>query len=140
MSGTEIIDVIGLIPPTLKDVGVLVLILSLVEISPVKLNPWGWLQSFAELPAKVAKLEHEFNDDRAFRWRSLIFNRARELEKSLKQGDLFRREWWDDTIATIGDYERYCEANPTFKNEVAIQTITYFKNQYQYALKCDLFL
>ena len=140
MSGYEAIELINLIPPSIKDIGIAVFVLSIVEIAPVKVNPWQWLRSFAELPKRLENLEHEFNDDRAFRWRSLIFSRARELEKSLKTGDLFRREWWDDSIETIGNYERYCEGNPNFKNELAVQTIAFFKNQYQYALENNLFL
>ena len=139
MSAKEIVDLM-LFPPVLKDVALLVIILSLVQISPIKLNPWTWLKSFAELPSKVARLEHEFNDDRAFRWRSLIFSRSRMIEKSLKTGELIRREVWVDTIETIGNYEKYCDGHPEFKNELAIQTIEYIKNQYQYALENNLFL
>ena len=139
MSAKEIVDLM-LFPPVIKDIALLAVILGLIQVSPIKLNPWTWLKSFLELPKRLEKLENEFNDDRAFRWRSLIFNRARDWERALKTGDLFRREWWDDTIETISNYEKYCEGHPQFKNELAVQTIEYFKKQYQNALENNLFL
>ena len=140
MNGYDITTILGVIPPTIKDFGFLVIVLSLVEISPIKINPWKWLKSFLELPTRLEKLEHEFNDDRAFRWRSLIFNRSRTIEKSFQKGELLRREEWEDTIDTISNYEKYCENNPQFKNELANQTIAYVKKQYQYALEYNMFL
>lgn len=140
MNGYDITTILGVIPPTIKDFGFLVIVLSLVEISPIKFNPWKWLRSFLELPTRLEKLEHEFNDDRAFRWRSLIFNRSRTIEKSFQKGELLRREEWEDTIDTISNYEKYCENNPQFKNELATQTIAYVKKQYQYALEYNMFL
>lgn len=140
MSGYEVVTLIDMIPPSIKDLGIIVMLLSIVEIAPVKVNPWRWLKSFAELPKRVEKLENEFKDDRAFRWRSLIFNRARTIEKGLKTGDLMRCEEWKDTLETIGNYETYCNHHPEFKNELAVQTIEYIRKQYQYALEHDLFL
>ena len=65
MSGYEVASLIDMIPPSIRDLGIMVMLLSIVEIAPVKVNPWRWLKSFAELPAKVEKLENEFKDDRA---------------------------------------------------------------------------
>ena len=140
MSGYEAIELINLIPPSIKDIGLAVFILSIVEVAPVKVNPWRWLRSFAELPKRLENLEHEFNDDRAFRWRSLIFSRSRLIENSFKTGELLRREVWIDTLETIDNYENYCIGHPEFRNELAVQTIEYIKNQYQYALENNLFL
>ena len=140
MSMKEVIDAMLLPPLFFKDFAILAVILSLVQVSPLKFNPWTWLKNFIDLPKRLANLEHEFNDDRAFRWRSLIFSRSRLIEKSLKTGELIRREVWVDTIETIGNYERYCDGHPEFKNELAIQTIEYIKNQYQFALEHNLFL
>lgn len=140
MSGYEVVTLIDMIPPSIRDLGIIVMLLSIVEIAPVKVNPWRWLKSFAELPSRVEKLENEFKDDRAFRWRSLIFNRSRTIERGLKTGELMRREEWEDTLETISNYERYCNHHPEFKNELAVQTIEYIRKQYQYALEHDLFL
>lgn len=140
MSGYEAIELINLIPPSIKDIGLAVFVLSIVEIAPVKVNPWQWLRSFAELPKRLESLEHEFNDDRAFRWRNLIFNRARMFRKASKSGELFEHEEWKDTMETITNYERYCEGHPEFKNELAVQTIDYIKKEYKYVYENNLFL
>lgn len=39
MSGYAIVELINLIPPSMKDVGLLVIILTLIEVTPIKLNP-----------------------------------------------------------------------------------------------------
>ena len=133
-------EIIDIIPHSIKDVGLIVIVLSLVEISPIKVNPWKWLKAFGELPSRLEKLENEFNNDRAFRWRTLIFNRSRLIERSSIQGDLLRREEWEDTLDTITNYENYCEKHPEFKNELAVQTIEYIRKQYQYTLDHQMFL
>lgn len=140
MSMKEVIDAMVLFPPIFKDIGILAIILSLVQISPIKFNPWTWLKAFGELPNRVEKLEREFNDDRAFRWRNLIFNRARMFRKAQKSGELFEHEEWKDTMETITNYERYCENHPEFKNELAVQTIDYIKKEYRYVYENNLFL
>lgn len=136
MNMKEFIDAMLLFPPFIKDLGIFVVILSLVEISPLKVNPWKWLKAFAELPSRLEKLEHEFNNDRAFRWRQMIINRSERIQ----DGNLLRKEVWKDTIETIGNYERYCSVHPEFRNELATVTIEYMREQYKYALDHNLFL
>lgn len=127
MSAAEVIQTIHMIPPSILDVGILALVLSLVEVSPIKLNPWQWLKSFYLLPSRLDRLEREFKDDRAFRWRSMIINRADKIE----DGKKLRREVWKDTMLTIDNYEKYCDKNPDFKNELAKQTIDYLREKYK---------
>ena len=133
MTTQEIIQLMGALPPSIKDIGILVVILSLVEISPIKLNPWKWLKSIAMIPQnlndlsnRLSDLEHEFNDDRAFRWRSMIVNRGDRIQ----DGHKFRKEVWEDTIKTIGNYKKYCKSHPDFENELAIMTIEYLEKKY----------
>ena len=143
MSMKEFIDAMVLFPPIFKDIGILAIILSLVQISPIKLNPWTWLKSFAELPKRldeqseqIKRLEHEFYDDRAFRWRQMIVNRGDRVQ----DGHKLRREVWNDTIETIDNYEKYCDKHPEFRNELATITIEYMRHKYQEALETKDFL
>lgn len=136
-------DVINLLPSTAKEVFFLTIILSLVEISPLKLNPWQWLKSFADIPQKVNKLsedldklDREFKDDRAFRWRNMIINRGDRIQ----DGHKFRREVWEDTMETITNYKKYCDKNPDFKNELATMTIQYLENEFLKAKQSDNFI
>ena len=127
MNMKEVIDAMLLFPPFIKDFAIVAVLLSLIEVSPLKLNPWKWLKSFVELPDRVEKLEREFKDDRAFRWRQMIVNRGDKIEDGRK----LRREVWKDTMETIDNYEKYCEKNPDFRNELANQTIKYLRDKYQ---------
>lgn len=136
MSGYEVVELINLIPPSIKDIGLAVFVLSIIEIAPVKVNPWRWLRSFAELPKRLENLEHEFNDDRAFRWRQMIVNRGDRVQDGYK----LRKEVWKDTIETIDNYEKYCDKHPEFRNELATITIEYMRHKYQEALETKDFL
>ena len=131
MSGYEVANLIGMIPPTIKDVGVLVVILSVVEIAPVKLNPWEWLKSFVALPARLANLEHEFNDDRAFRWRQMIKSYIRQLVR----GEKFRESEWEEILDTTKRYEIYCEKHPKFKNGYIPDCIEFIRYKHKEVLK-----
>lgn len=147
MSMKEMVDLM-LFPPVLKDVALLVIIMSLVQISPLKLNPWTWLKSIAEIPKRLddlydrlKKLEREFNDDKAFRWRNMIFSRARLIQAAMSgKGEFLSREEWGETLDTTTNYERYCKANPDFENDKITQTIAFVRSSYQYCLEHNLFL
>lgn len=136
MTGMEVLDVWYGIPHTIKDLGIIVLVLSFIEISPIKLNPWKWCKAFIALPSRLEALEHEFNDDRAFRWRQMIVNRGDRVQDGYK----LRKEVWKDTIETIDNYEKYCDKHPEFRNELATITIEYMRHKYQEALDHNLFL
>ena len=131
MTISEIFDLFANMPQGLKDIGLLALIFSLIEVSPLKLNPWRWLKAFYQLPARLDKLEHEFNDDRAFRWRQMILNRARRIE----QGEKMRYGEWEETMDTIGRYEKYCDACPDFRNGFATDTIEFMKDAHKEVMK-----
>lgn len=126
MTAKEIIDLLTLPPMFIRDFVFITVTLSLIQISPIKVNPWSWIKSFIELPGRMAKLEHEFNDDRAFRWRQMIVNRGDRVQDGYK----LRKEVWVDTIETIDNYEKYCNSHPEFRNELASVTIEYMRHKY----------
>ena len=136
MNMKEIVDLLNMIPRTITDMGLFVIILTVIKISPLEIDPWEWLKSFAALPKRLENLEREFNDDRAFRWRQMIINRSERIQ----DGNLLRKEVWKDTIETIGNYEKYCQKHPEFRNELATVTIEYMREQYKYALDHNMFL
>lgn len=131
MSGYAIVELINLIPPSMKDVGLLVIILTLIEVTPIKLNPWQWLKSFANLPGRLEKLEHEVNDDRAFRWRQTIKSYTRQLER----GEKFRESEWVEILDTTKRYEIYCEEHPDFKNGYIPDCVEFIRYKHKEVLK-----
>lgn len=127
----EVVDAMVLFPPFLKDFAIMAVLLSLIQISPLKLNPWDWLKSFANLPkrieiieSRIDRLETEFRDKLhllerkidntdGFRWQSMILVRGDRI----RRGEKFSEEMWRSTIETLDNYEKFCEKNKDwFKN------------------------
>lgn len=136
MTLAEIMDATMFIPPIIKDIAFVAVIFSLIEIAPVKVNPWKWIKAFIALPSRLDKLEKEVNADRAYRWRSMILTRA----DFIRRGELLSEERWNDTVETIDHYERFCKDNPDIKNGKASIAIEYLREQYKVAFKENNYL
>lgn len=131
MEVANIIKDLPFIPPFILDCGIIMVILGLIQISPLKINPWDTIKSFITLPKRIDKLENDFNNDRAFRWRSMILTRSDLIRNNEKMSE----EKWLDTIETIDRYEHYCEVHPEFKNGKAVVSIEYLREKYKQAYK-----
>jgi hypothetical protein len=117
------------------------LVLSLVEISPIKINPWSMLiKWFAqmlgiiELKTEIVQVRDRMdelekkidnmkisNDEKnqlkealAARRRILRFND--ELLQKVRHS----KEMFDDILSDISDYDRYCRTHPDFVNQKAV--------------------
>lgn len=143
-------DLLPMLPP------VLVALLSLVEVSPIKINPWSglakWLgraingevlESVAE--AKKAQKEtrraldeHIRADDErnadTLRMRILHFN------NELLRGDRHTREDFIEILAVIDAYEQYCKNHPNYRNNRASHAIFNIGRVYDDRLKLRDFL
>lgn len=123
-----------------------VLIPSLIEISPIKVNPWSALAKAAgrminaDVIAKLEtvenaerqtqeqlkeriKVEDERNAD-AQRERILRFNV--ELMRTLPH----QREDFIEILAVIDEYERYCKEHPDYKNNRAVHAVANINRVY----------
>ena len=134
----------------------LVVILSLIEITPAKVNPWRAiaralgraingevLESVAE--AKKAQKEtrraldeHIRADDErnadTLRMRILHFN------NELLRGDRHTREDFIEILAVIDAYEQYCKNHPNYRNNRASHAIANIGRVYDDRLKLRDFL
>lgn len=146
----KVSDLLPMLPP------VLVALLSLVEVSPIKINPWSglakWLgraingevlESVAE--AKKAQKdtrraldEHIRADDErnadTLRMRILHFN------NELLRGDRHTREDFIEILAVIDAYEQYCKNHPNYRNNRASHAIANIGRVYDDRLKLRDFL
>lgn len=146
----KVSDLLPMLPP------VLVALLSLVEVSPIKINPWSglakWLgraingevlESVAE--AKKAQKEtrraldeHIRADDErnadTLRMRVLHFN------NELLRGDRHTREDFIEILAVIDAYEQYCKNHPNYRNNRASHAIANIGRVYDERLKLRDFL
>jgi len=129
MTAKEMIDLL-IFPPVLKDVALLAIILSLVEISPLKLNPWRWVQAFIKMPTRLNELEALFERDKAHRWRTQILHFADYVRRK----EEFSKETWDDVIDSIDHYNLYCKEHEEFRNGKTTAATGFLNDYYAKAL------
>lgn len=137
---------------TLKEIfmgggGVLVVILTLVQIAPLKINPWSAIGRMigkvlnSDVIEKLDRLEamqketrerldeHIYTDDRRtadiHRTQILRFNRE------LLRDPPHTHEDFIEAINNIDYYERYCKAHPEYENNRAVMAIANIKRCYQ---------
>ena len=136
--------------------GGLVVLLSLIEITPIKINPWSALGRFvgrcinAELYKAVKelkacqtqmmeKLEQHIDADARLeadkcRGRILRFN------NELLRGVPHTKEDFTETLKDIDDYERYCDCHKNYENGRAVHAIANIERIYDDRLKENDFL
>ena len=136
--------------------GVLLVLLSIVEISPIKLNPWSRLAKWLgrAINADVIKeletvkktqaetkqqLEAHIktNDKREAdncRGRILRFNN--ELIREIPH----TKEEFVEALKDITDYKRYCKEHPDYENERAVHAIANIGRAYDERLEKHDFL
>ncbi len=129
--------------------GVLLALMTLVQIAPVRLNPWSAIAKAVgrainadvarELTEIKAKLDaHITMDDRrnadGHRTRILHFNN--ELLRSIAH----TKEEFVEVLTEIDAYESYCDEHPDYPNNRAVLAIQNIKSNYQARLQKHDFL
>ena len=129
--------------------GVLVVLLTLVQIAPVKVNPWSAIakavgravnadvaKELCEIKKKLAA--HVTMDDGrpadGHRTRILHFNN--ELLRSIDHTE----EEFNEVLAEIDAYEEYCEEHPEYPNNRAVLAIENIRSNYKERLQKHDFL
>lgn len=129
---------------------------SLIEISPIKINPWSWLaktvskslngdvmQEIGNLSKEVKDVKKDVADIREeAKEREATNRRTRILEfgDEILHGVDYSKEHWDNVLRDVTDYEHYCDEHPHYMNHVAKATIKHIKNMYDKHLEDDSFL
>ncbi len=136
--------------------GGLLIVLTLIQIAPIKINPWSAIaraigRAFnADVLKELAKVkatqkshgerldEHIRSDDErnadARRTRILRFNN--ELIRCIPH----TREDFIDILADIDVYERYCQSHPEYENNRAVHAIANIGRVYDERLQKHDFL
>jgi len=129
--------------------GLLLVILTMVQIAPVKVNPWSAIakaigravntEVLNELETVKKKLEeHVIMDDQrvadGHRTRILHFNN--ELLRSIKH----TKEEYIEVLAEIDAYERYCSEHPNSPHNRADLAIEKIRDKYKERLPKHDFL
>lgn len=126
MTANELMDMLNLCPNIIKDVAAVTICMSLIEIAPVKVNPWKWLKSFWALPSRIDELERAFERDRAHRWRTQIL----KYSDCVRKGVHYSKETWDDLIDSIDHYNMYCANHTDFKNGRTTAAMAFLNKAY----------
>ena len=120
---------------------VIVIFLSLVEVSKIKLNPWTALgrligkflgieainNKVDALNKKVDGLDNKVDENDTVAARVRILRFASEIQDRRYHN----KDSWDQTMIDILKYEDYVTAHPRFKNGITEPTIEYIKDQYR---------
>ena len=126
---------------SISNIGIIILIiLSFVQISPIKFNPYdkffSWLRR---------KLLGDFDEDiKDFRERIdsvwINFNRQHILRfaRECRQNVLHSRDEWRYVLNIANEYERYCHDNKLTNGIIEAET-EYIRDSYQECIRDDNF-
>lgn len=127
----------------------LVVLLSLIQIAPIKINPWSAIGKMIgraingdvlkEIKETKAELDKHIQVDDE---RNADLHRARILQfnNELLRDIPHTREDFIEVLAEIDHYERYCEAHPEYQNNRAVHAISNIGRVYDERLKKHDFL
>lgn len=110
----------------------LVLLLSLIQVSPVKLNPWdsilAWLgqKLNGKQIADIRELKQKVTEIWVTDHRRTILTFARELRAGIEHSS----DEWSQILVTIGEYENYTVSNH-IANGVVKQDSIFINSMYQ---------
>lgn len=129
--------------------GGILLLTILVEVAPIKINPWSWLAKAAgralngEMLDKLSALERDvrqIKDDAARREAVMARTRILRFGDEILHKELHTKEHFDQTLRDITSYEQYCDDHPEFENSCAVLTIQKIKDTYMERLEKNDFL
>ena len=113
-------------------VALLIILFSLIQIAPVKLNPWdsifGWIgkKVNGKMHTQLGELQKQVSDLWINAHRQSILTFARECRADIDHD----AEEWNHILAVADEYEVYCQKN-TVSNGVVKADTTYIRNLYQ---------
>ncbi len=136
--------------------GFLLLFMTLVQVTPIKINPWSAVArgigkamnrdildkldtvetDVKNLKEKHDNLENRMDKDDADSCRTRILRFADELRRGVEHSEEFFNQILDD----ISDYERYCSEHPEYKNSKAVNAIAKIDKVYQKCMEENSFL
>lgn len=129
----------------------LLVLMTLVQISPIRINPWSWIAKRIGKAINgevIEKVNGVSADLQAFRYK--MEERDAELCRTriLRFGDellhqpevLHTQEHFEQILEDIDVYENYCKDHPKYKNNKAVVTIMKIKRTYEKCMYKNTFL
>ena len=129
--------------------GLLIVILSLLEVSKIKINPWSALAKGigrainSEIITKIESLQNQL-DSHIQRYETHNANECRtrilHFDNEILRDIPHTKEEFIEVMAEIDGYEEYCATHPQYKNNRAIHAIENINRTYNERLKKHDFL
>lgn len=137
------------------------LVLSLVEISPIKINPWSWLcrvlakhigitdikseivqirDHMDELEKKIDNMKISNDEKNQLKEALAARRRILRFNDELLQKVRHSKEMFDDILKDITDYDNYCRTHPNFVNKKAVFAEQNVSKAYQKCMEENDFL
>ena len=129
--------------------GALLIILTIIQISPIKINPWSAIAKALgrainkEMMDKLESLDKEMKQLRdATALESALNCRVRIIHfgDETLHGQKHTKEHFDQILRDIDKYEHYCSTHPEFENNVTVLTSARIKEIYRKRLADGDFL
>lgn len=129
--------------------GALLALMTLIQITPIKINPWTWIGRCigrainGEVLEKVETLTRDVKqnkEDDDEQWASLSRTHILRFGDEILHGMSHSKEHFNQVLLDISKYEQYCESHPQYINNIATATIQQIKKTYQKCLDENNFL
>ena len=129
--------------------GLLIALLTLIQIAPIKINPWSAIAKTLgrainkEMMDKLESLDKEMKQLRdATALESALNCRVRIIHfgDETLHGQKHTKEHFDQILRDIDKYEHYCGTHPEFENNVTVLTSARIKEIYRKRLADGDFL
>ena len=111
----------------------IIIVLSLIEICPLKINPWSWLGNKVGILLGVKAINENLdalkktvgeNQATTIRVRILTF------EDRLQSGEHPSKDSWNQVMDDITRYKNYTDTHREFKNNITVTTIKHIEKEY----------
>lgn len=146
IGGGETVTIQGIV---LGSSGLLIVILSLIEVSKIKINPWSALAKGigrainAEIITKLESLQNQL-DSQIQRYEMRNANECRtrilHFDNEILRDIPHTKEEFIEVLTEIDGYEAYCREHPQYKNNRAVHAIANINDVYNERLKKHDFL
>lgn len=129
--------------------GIVFILMTLIQISPIKINPWSWIGRCigrlinGEVLEKVEALSKDVKQNKADddeQWASLSRTHILSFGDEILHGVLHSKERFNQILLDTSKYEKYCNEHPQYLNNIATATIKQIKKTYQKCLDENNFL
>jgi hypothetical protein len=129
--------------------GAVVVLTTIIQVTPIKINPWSWLgkcigraingeviSKVDNLSDNLTSLRNECDEREASLCRTHILRFGDELLHGVSHS----QEHFLQILVDIDKYEKYCNSHPTYRNNIANATIKQINKTYDECLEEHKFL